>query len=166
MKRAALGVLAVVAWLVLVVLWLVWAVLVYVLVRRRRTRRRLTPDFPRLFRIRPGRAPDGPQRMSSGEKSRRLAQLVARDGLWCQECGLPLRLDVHHTEDDHPEVHHLVAWSICRGEWWANELFNLALLCQTHNRVIGAGTTSTLERLRADLWAAEGAPSSRVAGRP
>lgn len=34
MKRAGLGVLAAVAWLVLVVLWLVWAVLVYVLVLR------------------------------------------------------------------------------------------------------------------------------------
>jgi hypothetical protein len=157
-KRVALFAGAVVLWLVLVVLWLTWAVLVYVLVRRRRTRRRLTPDFPRLFRIRPGRVePAGPQRMSYGEKSRRLAQLVARDGLWCQECGLELRLDVHHDEDDHPEVHHLVAWSICRGEWWADELFNLVLLCGPHNRAIGTGTTPTLEQLRAELWAAEGA---------
>jgi hypothetical protein len=156
-KRVVLGGLAVVAWLVLVVLWLVWAVGVYLLVRRRRWRQRLTPDFPRLFRIRPGPAPDGPQRMSYGEKSRRLAQLVARDGMWCQECGLELRLDVHHTDDDHPEVHHLVAWSICRGEWWANELFNLCLLCGPHNRRIGAGTTPTLERLRTELLAAEGA---------
>jgi hypothetical protein len=157
LKRTALGALAAAAWLVLAVLWLVWAVLVYVLVRRRRTRRRLTPDFPRLFRIRTGPVPTGPQRMSYGEKSRRLAQLVDRDGLWCQECGLPLRLDVHHLEDDHPEVHHLVAWSICRGEWWANELFNLCLLDGPCNRAVGTGTTPTLERLRAELWAAEGA---------
>jgi hypothetical protein len=159
-RRTVLGALAVALWLLLAVLWLVWAVGVYLLVRRRRWRRKLTPDFPRLSRLLPRdqtARPSTPQRMSSAEKSRRLAQLVARDGLWCQECGLELRLDVHHDEDDHPEVHHLIAWAICRGEWWANELFNLCLLCGPCNRAVGTGATPTLERMRAELWAAEGA---------
>lgn len=155
MTRAALSVLAFVAWLLLAVLWAVWGLVVLLVVRRRRWRRKLIPDFPRLARILPGRpqpAPPEARRMTSSEKGRRLAQLAARDGLWCQECDRTLDLDLHHAEDAHPEVHHLVAWSLCRDEWWANELFNLCLLCGPCNRGIGAGTTARLERLRVELW--------------
>lgn len=89
--------------------------------------------------------------MSPATKGRRLAQLAARDGLWCQQCGLELDLDVHHLEDAHPEVHHLVAWSVCRGEWWADDLVNLCLLCQTCNRAVGVGSTVRLDLLAAEL---------------
>lgn len=160
MKRAAIAVVALVLWLVLAVLWVAWSVLVVVLVQRRRWRRMLIPDFPNLARM-AGWPPtperrSGPRRMTASQKARRLAQLVARDGLWCQECGLELRLDVHHDEDDHPEVHHLVAWSLCRGEWWADELVNLVLLDGPCNREIGTGITPTLRRKQEALLALYG----------
>lgn len=153
-KRAAAAVALTVVWLLLAVLWVVWAILVVVLFQRRRTRRLLIPDFPNLARMlhrprRPQRV--ALRRMSPATKGRRLAQLAARDGLWCQNCDLELDLDVHHSEDAHPEVHHLVAWSVCRGEWWADDLVNLCLLCGPCNRSIGSGSTWRLDRLAAEL---------------
>ena len=160
--------LAALVWLLLAALWLVWAFGAAFFAPNRRWRRRLIPRFPRWTRVhrriagrprrhnrrrRPAPAACAPRRMTSAEKNRRLAQLIARDGLWCQECGLSLDLRLHHLEDAHPEVHHLIPWSACAGEWWANELFNLCLLCGPCNRRIGAGTTRRLERLRAELWA-------------
>lgn len=115
MKRAILGALAVVAWLVLTVLWLVWAVLVYVLVRRRRTRRRLTPDFPRLFRIRPGRPATygGRQRVqrTARERDALVELLRRRDGDDCQLCGGPLDFHVPQSDPYAEEVDHVVPFS-------------------------------------------------------
>lgn len=155
--RAVVAVLGFVAWLALAILWVAWAVLVCLLASRRRWRRRLIPDFPNLARMATwtprSRRPVAPKRMSTSTKGRRLAQLVDRDGVMCQQCGLELRLDVHHDDDDHPEVHHLVAWSRCRSEWWADDLVNLCLLCGPCNRGIGAGSTWRLDRLAAQLRA-------------
>jgi hypothetical protein len=156
-RRALIAVGATVLWLLLAVLWVAWAVAVCLLVQRRRPRRKLIPDFPNLIRMAGWRSrrprPVQVRRMSSAEKSRRLAQLAARDGLYCQECDLELDLDIHHLEDAHPEVHHLVAWSECRSEWWADQLVNLCLLCGPCNRSIGAGSTWRLDELAAGLRA-------------
>jgi hypothetical protein len=156
MRRVLIAVGGTVLWLLLAVLWVAWAICVCLLVQRRRSRRKLIPDFPNLIRMARWRShrrprPVAVRRMSSAEKSRRLAQLAARDGLYCQQCGLELDLDIHHLEDAHPEVHHLVAWSLCRDEWWADELVNLCLLCGPCNRGIGTGSTWRLDELAAAL---------------
>lgn len=113
--RIALAVGATVLWLALVVLWLVWAVLVYVLVRRRRTRRRLTPDFPRLFRIRPGPPATyrGRQRVqrTARERAALVELLRRRDGDDCQLCGGPLDFYVPQSDPYAEEVDHVVPFS-------------------------------------------------------
>jgi 5-methylcytosine-specific restriction endonuclease McrA len=137
--RVALGVGAVVLWLVLVVLWVVWTVLVYVLVRRRRTRRRLTPDFPRLFRIRTGRpepAYGGRQRVqrTARERDALVELLRRRDGDDCQLCGGPLDFYVPQSDPYAEEVDHVVPFS--RGG--DDHVTNYALAHRVCNQSKGA----------------------------
>ncbi len=92
-----------------------------------------------------------PERMSGAAVGARRVELAARDGLWCQECGVVLRVDVSWREDVYPQVHHLASWSRNKHAWWVDALWNLCLLCGPCNRGVGAGSTPRLERLRVRL---------------
>jgi 5-methylcytosine-specific restriction endonuclease McrA len=158
-----------VLWPVLTALWLGWLavlVLAYCAASTKRGRRkvmRALPRFPSPWRIRdriPGRrrqADQGypaPRRMTSTQRAARVALLADRDGLVCQECGCDLDPTAHHRADEHPEVHHLVAWSHCAHEWWADHPVNLVLLCQPCHAPLGAdGTTPRLRAKRRELLA-------------
>lgn len=120
MKRTVVAVLAVVLWLVVAVLWAVWAVVVVLVFRRKRTRRRLIPDFPNLARMigwTPGpRRPVinvGRQRVqrTAREREALVAVLRRRDGDACQLCGYLLDFDVAQSHPDAEEVDHVVPFS-------------------------------------------------------
>lgn len=161
---------AVLLWLPLVALWLAWALVAAVLrellndvfkVRKATCRRWVPlPRFPRWGRIRawlPGRRRQPPaearpvRRMSSRKRANLVAVLADRDGLYCQECGCGLDPTAHHRSNEHPEVHHLVAWCFAKGEPWCDTPVNLVLLCQRDNLAIGNGTTRRLEGKRREL---------------
>lgn len=164
--RPFASLLAFLLWLVATALWLVvLAVQMFRFVwkptaaRGRRLSRQM-PAFPRWGRIRdrvPGHRrqvdvrPVEPRRMSSRQRANLVAVLAHRDGLWCQECGCPLDPTAHHRSNEHPEVHHLVAWCFAKGEEWCDEPVNLVLLCQRDNLAIGNGTTRRLEGKRREL---------------
>lgn len=158
-------------WLVLAALWLVWTVavaavwLLLALAGRQRDARRVARGFlgfPRPARIAarmPGRRRQAPaearsiRRMSSRRRGELVAVLADRDGLSCQDCGCTLDPTAHHLADEHPEVHHLVAWCKAKGLWWCDHPVNLVLLCGPCNRRIGDGTTRRLEAKRHELLA-------------
>ncbi|HEV2928884.1 MAG TPA: HNH endonuclease signature motif containing protein [Propionibacteriaceae bacterium] len=169
-RRWLAGTATLIVWLVLTVLWLAWTVLVVaawlvaLAFGRRRDRRKITkaftpaPSWARVLAWMPGRPHPVLRhqerracRMSAIEVAEKRGLLWQRDGDRCQECDRRLDLDAHHLAPEHPEVHHLVAWSKCWREWWANALWNLCLLCGPCNRRIGTGTTWQLRRKQAEL---------------
>ena len=167
--RYLAGPLAAALWLLLAVLWLAYTLLiagVWLLASEsKRQRRKVAKAF--CWPLRYGRvlgwfpqlrpAPEAvavgePKRMSSRQRAELVAVCADRDGLRCQECGRQLDPTVHHLEDEHPELHHLVAWCRAKGSWWCDHPVNLVLLCGPDNRSIGNGTTPTLEAKRATNW--------------
>lgn len=161
---------AVLLWLPLVALWLALALVVAVLrellndglrVRKATCRRWVPlPRFPSPRRIAawmPGRRRQPPvearsiRRMSSRQRANLVAVLADRDGLTCQQCGCDLDPTAYHRDNEHPEVHHLVAWCFAKGYDWCDTPVNLVLLCQRDNLAIGNGTTHRLEAKRLAL---------------
>ena len=169
-RRYLVGPLAAALWLLLAVLWLAYRIaakaarralppILRWLIPRPSYRpfryRRVLGWFPqRQRRPRLAGVPSGaePKRMSSRQRAELVAVCADRDGLVCQECGARLDPTVHHLKDEHPELHHLVAWCRAKGLWWCDHPVNLVLLCGPDNRSIGNGTTPTLEAKRAALW--------------
>ncbi len=161
---------ALLLWLPLVVLWLALALVVAVLrellndvlgVRKATCRRWVPlPRFPSPRRIAawmPGRRRQPPvearsiRRMSSRQRANLVAVLADRDGLACQQCGCQLDPTAYHRDNEHPEVHHLVAWCFAKRYDWCDTPLNLVLLCQRDNLAIGNGTTPRLEAKRLAL---------------
>jgi 5-methylcytosine-specific restriction endonuclease McrA len=117
-KRALIAVGAAVLWLILAVLWVAWAICVCLLVQRRRSRRKLIPDFPNLTRMarwrsrRPRPAPVRQRvQRTAAERAALVELLRRRDGDACQLCGYPLDFYVPQSHPDAEEVDHIVPFS-------------------------------------------------------